>query len=64
MPRYGGKHAHLTEEERQQFEAEDALYLFQRCSYKLDMVKVKFHLTKQYGMGDCQKDGIPTYNLR
>ena len=22
MPRYGGKHAHLTEEQRQQFEAE------------------------------------------
>lgn len=22
MPRYGGQHAHLTEEERQQFEAE------------------------------------------
>ena len=71
MPRYGGKHAHLTEEERQQFEAEgrkpsirfrvpkDTTYSFD------DMVKGEISFDSN-NMGDwviVKKDGIPTYNF-
>ena len=50
MPRYGGKHAHLTEEERQQFEAEGrkpqfvSVYLKIRHIHLMIWLKVKFHL--------------------
>ena len=36
MPRYGGQHAHLTEEERQQFEAEG-----RRPSIRFRVLKIK-----------------------
>lgn len=71
MPRYGGKHAHLTEEERQQFEAEgrqpsirfrvpkDTTFSFD------DMVKGEISFDSN-NMGDwviVKKDGVPTYNF-
>lgn len=71
MPRYGGQHAHLTEEERQQFEAEgrrpsirfrvpqDQTYTFN------DMVKGEISFDSN-NIGDwviVKKDGIPTYNF-
>ena len=71
MPRYGGKHAHLTEEQRQQFEAEgrkpairfrvpkDKTYTFD------DMVKGEISFDSN-NIGDwviVKKDGVPTYNF-
>lgn len=71
MPRYGGKHAHLTEEERQQFEAEgrkpsirfrvpkDTTFSFD------DMVKGEISFDSN-NIGDwviVKKDGVPTYNF-
>ena len=50
MPRYGGQHAHLTEEQRQQFEAEGRqpsirFRVPQNQTYSFDdMVKGIFHL--------------------
>lgn len=72
MPRYSGKHAHLTEEEIAAFEAEgripsvrfrvpkDAVYEFD------DMVKGPVRFEAQNISGDwviMKKDGMPTYNF-
>ncbi len=71
MPRYGGQHAHLTEEEEAAFVAEgrqpsirfrvpkDKVYTFN------DMVKGEVSFESN-GIGDwviVKKDGIPTYNF-
>ena len=52
MPRYGGQHAHLTEEQRQQFEAEGRQPAIRFRVLKIIRIhlmtwlKVKFHLTQ------------------
>ena len=71
MPRYGGKHAHLTLEEQKAFEAEgrqpsirfrvpqNKTYIFN------DIVKGEVSFDSN-GIGDwviVKKDGIPTYNF-
>ena len=47
MPRYGGQHAHLTEEERQQFEVVahqlDSVCLKIKRIRSMIWLKVKFH---------------------
>ncbi|MDO5375017.1 MAG: glutamate--tRNA ligase [Staphylococcus rostri] len=71
MPRYGGKHAHLTEEERAQFEAEGRkpsirFRVPQDRTYKFDdMVKGEVSFESD-NFGDwviVKKDGVPTYNF-
>ena len=71
MPRYGGQHAHLTEEQRQQFEAEGRqpsirFRVPQNQTYSFDdMVKGNISFDSN-GIGDwviVKKDGIPTYNF-
>jgi nondiscriminating glutamyl-tRNA synthetase len=71
MPRYGGKHAHLTEEERQQFEAEGRkpsirFRVPKDTTFKFDdMVKGEISFDSN-NMGDwviVKKDGVPTYNF-
>ena len=71
MPRYGGKHAHLTEEERQQFEAEGRkpairFRVPQNKTYTFDdMVKgpVTFESDNFGDWVIVKKDGVPTYNF-
>ncbi|HBV03433.1 MAG TPA: glutamate--tRNA ligase [Staphylococcus sp.] len=71
MPRYGGKHAHLTLEEQKAFEAEgrQASIRFrvpQNKTYTFnDIVKGEVSFDSN-GIGDwviVKKDGIPTYNF-
>lgn len=71
MPRYGGKHAHLTKEEQEAFEAEGRLPSIrfrvpQDKEYKFDdIVKGEVSFDSN-GIGDwviVKKDGIPTYNF-
>ncbi|MGS0651593.1 glutamate--tRNA ligase, partial [Staphylococcus arlettae] len=71
MPRYGGKHAHLTEEERQQFEAEGRkpsirFRVPKDTTFKFDdMVKGEISFDSN-NIGDwviVKKDGVPTYNF-
>ena len=71
MPPYGGQHAHLTEEQRQQFEAEGRqpsirFRVPQNQTYSFDdMVKGNISFDSN-GIGDwviVKKDGIPTYNF-
>ncbi|MBZ6528010.1 glutamate--tRNA ligase [Aerococcaceae bacterium DSM 111021] len=72
MPHYGGQHAHLTQEEREAFEAEgrvpairfrvpaNQVYEFE------DMVKGKVSFESKNISGDWviqKKDGMPTYNF-
>lgn len=71
MPRYGGKHAHLTKEQQEAFEAEgrqpsirfrvpkDEVFTFN------DIVKGEVSFESN-GIGDwviVKKDGVPTYNF-
>ncbi|EGQ1294323.1 glutamate--tRNA ligase [Staphylococcus pseudintermedius] len=71
MPCYGGKHAHLTEEERQQFEAEGRkpairFRVPQNKTYTFDdMVKgpVTFESDNFGDWVIVKKDGVPTYNF-
>ncbi|MEB6228143.1 glutamate--tRNA ligase [Mammaliicoccus sciuri] len=71
MPRYGGKHAHLTKEEQEAFEAEGRqpsirFRVPQNKEYKFDdIVKGEVSFDSN-GIGDwviVKKDGIPTYNF-
>ncbi|WP_353462961.1 glutamate--tRNA ligase [Mammaliicoccus sciuri] len=71
MPRYGGKHAHLTKEEQEAFEAEGRqpsirFRVPQDKEYKFDdIVKGEVSFDSN-GIGDwviVKKDGIPTYNF-
>ena len=71
MPRYGGKHAHLTLEEQKAFEAEGRqpsirFRVPQNKTYTFnDIVKGKVSFDSN-GIGDwviVKKDGIPTYNF-
>ncbi len=70
-PRYGGKHAHLTKEEQEAFEAEGRqpsirFRVPQNKEYKFDdIVKGEVSFDSN-GIGDwviVKKDGIPTYNF-
>ena len=71
MPRYGGKHAHLTLEEQKAFEAEGRqpsirFRVPQNKTYTFnDIVKGEVSFDSN-GIGDwviVKKDGIPTYNF-
>ena len=71
MPRYGGQHAHLTEEQRQQFEAEGRQPSIRfrvpkdRTFKFTDMVKGDIEFDSN-NIGDwviVKKDGVPTYNF-
>ena len=71
MPRYGGKHAHLTKEEQEAFEAEGRqpsirFRVPQNTEYKFDDIVKGEVAFDSNGIGDwviCKKDGIPTYNF-
>lgn len=71
MPRYGGKHAHLSKEEEEQFVAEGRkpsirFRVPKGKTYRFnDMVKGEVSFESD-GIGDwviVKKDGIPTYNF-
>lgn len=71
MPRYGGKHAHLTKEEQEAFEAEGRqpsirFRVPQNTEYKFDDIVKGEVAFDSNGIGDwviVKKDGIPTYNF-
>ncbi|WP_460914392.1 glutamate--tRNA ligase family protein, partial [Staphylococcus aureus] len=71
IPRYGGQHAHLTEEQRQQFEAEGhqpsiRFRVPQNQTYSSDdMVNGNISYASN-GIGDwviVKKDGTSSYNF-
>src|SRR5699024_11121317 len=71
MPRYGGKHAHLTEEERQQFEEEgrktSIRFRVQKdTNYKFDDIvkdKISFDSKNMRDWIIVKKYGVTTYNF-
>lgn len=72
MPHYGGKCAHLTEEERQAYEAEGREYVVrfripENRTYEFtDMVKGDITFESRSVGGDFiiqKRDGMPTYNF-